>query len=70
MNICKSLLKRLGLIAGALVLLPIAAIVGVALLGIFIPVCMVAVIIAAITMSNESLDECFVIGNADDMIID
>lgn len=70
MDICKSLLKRLGLILGALVLLPVAAAVMVALVGVLIPLCIIAVIIGAVTMSDESLNDCFTVKEVDDMIID
>lgn len=70
MNICKSLLKRLGLILGALVLLPIAAAVMVTLVGMFTPPCIIAVIIGAVTMSDESLNDCITVKEVDDLIID
>lgn len=70
MNICKSLLKRLGLILGALVLLPIAAAIMTALVGVLTPLCIIAVIIGAVIMSDESLNDCFTAKEVDDLIID
>ena len=59
MNICKSLLKRTGIIAGSIILIPLLAVILVGIVGLLLPFCIGAGIIAAVTMSNDELDDCF-----------
>ena len=69
MNICKSLLKRLGLVVGAFVLLPIASVVLTAILAICVPVFIAACIVIAITASNDVIDDLFMVQEVDPNIV-
>lgn len=71
MNVAKSILKRLGIIFGAVTILPIAAVILVALIGIFTPLFVLAAIGGALFMSDESIDDCFTVEDVgDDIVID
>lgn len=71
MNVAKSLLKRVGIITGSVILLPLAAVILVGLVGLILPFCVGAGIIAALTMSDESINDCFKVETVDpDIVID
>lgn len=70
MNICKSLLKRLGLMVGSVVFLPIIAAILIALVGLCTPIFIIACFVVAFTASDEDIDSCFTMEVDSDMIID
>lgn len=71
MNVVKSLLKRAGMILAAITLLPLAAAILIAMIGIFLPISILAVIWAAFAMSPDELDDCFKVQEVDpDLVID
>lgn len=69
MNVAKSILKRLGIILGSVTILPIAAVILVALIGIFTPLLVLAAIWAAFAMSPDELDDCFTVEKVDDDLV-
>ena len=70
MNIGKSLLKRLGIIVGSVVLLPTIATILIALIGLCVPVFIIACFIVALTASDDQINDCFSIEVDSDMVLD
>lgn len=71
MNICKSILKRLGISAAVLILTPIVTIVLTAIIVVCIPIITLACIVAVIAASDEQLNGIFTVEEVDpDMVID
>lgn len=66
----KSILKRLGLIVAAIIGLPVVSAIVVGLIGLFLPIAILASIYAAFAMSNNELNDCFTIKKVDDLIVD
>lgn len=69
MNTTKSILTRLGIIAGSAVLLPIAGALMIAIVGLCVPIFMIAAIIATFTASNEQLTNLFTAVEVDDDLV-
>lgn len=69
MNTIKSILTRLGIIAGSAVLLPIAGALMIAIVGLCVPIFMIAAIIATFTASNEQLTNLFTAVEVDDDLV-
>lgn len=71
MNTTKSILTRLGIIAGSAVLLPIAGALMIAIVGLCVPIFMLAAIIATFTANNEQLAGLFTAVEVDnDLVLD
>ena len=70
MNIGKSLLKRLGIMVGSVVLLPIIATILIALIGLGVPVFIIACFIVALTASDDQIKDCFSMEVDSDMVLD
>lgn len=71
MNTIKSILTRLGIITGSAVLLPIAGALMIAIVGLCVPIFILAAIIVAFTASNEQLTDLFTAVEVDyDLVLD
>lgn len=71
MNTIKSILTRLGIIVGSAVLLPIAGVLMIAIVGLCVPIFILAAIITAFAASNEQLTDLFTAVEVDvDLVLD
>lgn len=71
MNTTKSILTRLGIIAGSAVLLPIAGALMIAIVGLCVPIFMLAAFVATFTANNEQLAGLFTAVEVDnDLVLD